>query len=257
MKSQTYNLHPAAKNLVAFDYSSEHDFIGLTKAKKLVTPYETFNIKNKFRFPIIRKLQNGCLIINMRSRNKDENCFIFDNQGILLNKFYVGDGVEDFIIQKGKIIVSYFDEGVLGAKGPNNNGISIFDINGKLLFGYNESKGGLTIMDCYCMNKFDNQKVAFFAYTKFNLILLDVDSYEEKAYQIPSELFGANALTCYKNKLYFHAPYNNKTIIYEWKLGNVKAIKVGEFKGRLIGLKDGKFLSYYDKSYTIIDMTQP
>jgi len=47
--------------------------------------------------------------------------------------FYVGDGIEDFEVVKKGIVITYFDEGIYGSKGPSNEGLVLFDFNGQIL----------------------------------------------------------------------------------------------------------------------------
>jgi len=255
METNIVKLELSGKNLVGFDFKSENEYLGITKTNEIITPFSNFEIKTEIKFPIIRILDDELfLIIDTRTKKDKENCFVFNHNGNLKNKFYFGDGIEDVIIIKNKIIVSYFDEGVLGDKGPNNNGLSIFNLKGKLLFGYNEKHGQLEIVDCYSMSKFGNQKILFSAYTDFNIVELNIITHEERVYKIPSNLCGSNSMTTFKNKIYFHSPYKDKEGIFEWELGNETANKVGNYKGNLRGLNNGKFLDFKKKSYTLIEM---
>ena len=255
MKVKSVKLELIGKNLIGFDFKSEKEYLGITKSNEVITSYGEFEINIDFKFPIVRILdEEQFLVINARTEKDKENCFVFNNEGRLMNKFYFGDGIEDVKIIKNKIIVSYFDEGVLGDKGPNNNGLSIFNLSGELKFGYNEKHGQLIIMDCYCMSKLDNQRILFLAYTDFNLIELNLTDYKETAHKIPANLSGSNAMTTFKDKIYFHSPYKDKEGVYELELGKESADKIGNYKGNLRGIQNGKFLDFKDKEYTIIEM---
>jgi hypothetical protein len=255
MKAITVKLELSEKNLVGFDFKSENEFLGITKTNEIVTPFSNFEIDINIKYPIIRILDEELfLLIDIRTEKNKENCLVFNHKGDLKNKFYIGDGIEDVTVIKNKIIASYFDEGVFGAEGPNNNGLSIFDLKGKLLFGYNDKHGQLEIVDCYCICKFDSQKILFLGYTEFNLIELNIITHEEVVYKLPSDLAGCNAMTTWKNKIYFHSPYKDKEGIYEWEFNRENATKIGNYKGNLRGLNNGKFLDFKNKSYTLIEM---
>lgn len=243
------------KNLIEFDFKSEHEYVGITRTNEIITPFSNFEIRSDVSFPIIRMVEEDLfLVIDARTKKDNKNCFVYDYKGTLINKFYLGDGIEEVIIVKKNIIVSYFDEGVFGSNGPNNNGLSIFNLNGELLFGYNGNGRQCFIADCYCMCKFDNQSVLFLAYTDFNLIELNIITHKEIVHKIPPNLYGSNALTTWKKKIYFSSPYDDQDGIYKWELGNENANKIGNYKGNLRGIPNGKFLNFNNKSYTIIEM---
>jgi len=255
MEVKNVKLELEGKNLIGFDFKSESEYLGITKSNEIITSFGEFEINIDFKFPIIRILdEEQFLVINARTEKNIENCFVFNHEGRLMNKFYFGDGIEDVIIIKNKIIVSFFDEGVFGDEGPNNNGLSIFNLSGKSIFGYNDKHGQLEISDCYCMSKLNNQKIVFFAYTEFNLIELNINTHEEIIHKVPVNLRGSNALTAFKNKIYFHSPYKDKEGIYEWKIGKEGANRIGEYKGNLRGIQNGKFLDFKNKEYTLIEM---
>jgi hypothetical protein len=255
MRIKNVKLELTGKNLIGFDFKSEKEYLGVTKFNEIITPFQNFELNIDFKFPIIRILnKEQFLLINTRTENDKENCFVYNNEGRLMNKFNIGVGIADIIILKNKIIVSYFDEGVLGNDGPNNNGLSIFNLSGKLIFGYNEKQGQLIIVDCYCISELDNQRILFLAYPDFNLIELDLANYKETVYEIPLNLIGSNAMTTFKNKIYFHSPYKDKEGIYEWEIGKEITNKIGNYKGNLRGIQNGKFLCFKNKEYTIIEM---
>ena len=255
METKTIKLNLVGKNLIGFDFKSEDQYLGITKSNEIITPFDNFEINIDIKFPMIRILDEELfLVVDTRTEADKKNCLIFNYEGKLVNRFYFGDGIEDILIIKNKIVVSYFDEGVLEKNGPNNNGLSIFNLRGELIFGYNEKHGRLVIMDCYCMSKIDNKRILFLAYTEFDLIELNLINHEEIVHKIPSNLFGSNAMTVFKNKIYFHSPYKDKEGIYEWEIGQEKANKIGSYKGNLRSIQNGKFLAYKNKEYTIIDM---
>jgi len=254
MELNTTELKLNGENLAGFDFKSENQYLGITKLNKIITPFSSFEIKIDFKFPTIRILNEELfLVINSRTKKDKENGYIFDYEGNLKNRIYFGDGIQDVIVIKNKIIVSYFDEGVLGEKGPNNNGLSIFNLKGKLLFGYNKKHNELKIVDCYSMNKFDNQNILFSAYNNFDIVKLNILTYEEEIYKIPSILSGSNAITILKNRIYFHSPYKGKNDILEWELDSKTVNKIGTYKGQLRGLDSGRFIEFKNKKYTLIE----
>lgn len=251
------NLDLVNENLLDLDFKSIGDFVGITDNNKIILPYFNFQIDFNFIYPLIGKInQNLLLVVDVRSIKRNKNGYIFNSQGELINQFYAGDGIENIKILGDKIIISYFDEGVMGDLGPNNEGLSVFDLNGEYLFGYNEKHGELIIFDCYCMCKFDNQKILFLAYSDFKLIELNINTYEEKTYQIPTILRGSVAMTSWKNKVYFYSPYDDKGGIYEWEFGSESANKIGSYDKFLKDFGNGRFISF-EKGHefcTIVDV---
>lgn len=258
MEILTTELQLDGKNLKGFDFKAKEEYIGITKTNEIISPHSNFELQLNIKNPLLRLVEEGLfLLISPRTRQGVSNGFIYDLEGNLKTKLYLGDGIEDVIIIRDKIIVSYFDEGILGDRGPNNNGLSIFNLRGELEFGFNEKHGNIAIMDCYCMSKIDNQRIIFSAYTNFNLVELNINSYKETNYEIPLLLKGSVSMTSYKNKLYFYSPYKDKEGIYEWELGTSSetVIKLGNYKGHLRGLENGRFLTFMNKSYTLIELS--
>lgn len=256
MREYITNIDLDSEVLVDVDPSTSDFYIGITDKGNVVVPFDKIEITQAFKFPIIRQLtDNSFLIADSRTSNHTENCFIYDFKGNLLRQFFVGDGVQDIEILHDKIIVTYFDEGVYGDDGPNNEGLVIFDFKGEILLKYKEKHGDQIISDCYCICKHGTNRILFLPYTDFLLIELNLDNGEEIKYVIPEEVKGSNGLTSTADSIIFHSPYEDKRGLYKWKTGEKKVEKIGEYSEGLRGLKNGRFMTKGEKGFTILDLS--
>jgi hypothetical protein len=256
MKEVTTNIELDGEVLVDIDVLADDSYITITDKGRVVFPFDKIEIEQTFKFPIIRQLNDKSFLVADSRTNNDEtdNCFIYDLEGNALKHFYAGDGIQDIEVLRDKIVITYFDEGVYGTDGPNNYGLVIFDFDGNILFKYNEKHGHQIISDCYCICKHGANRVLFLPYTEFPLIELNLDTGDEKKYEIPGQLKGSNGLTSNADSVIFHSPYDDKRGIYKWKIGDKKADKIGEYSEGLRGLKDARFISIGQKGFTILDL---
>jgi hypothetical protein len=255
MREVTTEIELDAEVLVDIDVLTDDSYIGITDKGRIVFPFERIEIPQSFKFPIIRQLtDNSFLVADSRTNDKMDNCFIYDLKGSVLKQFFVGDGIQDIEVLRDNIIITYFDEGVYGTDGPNNEGLVLFSFDGKILSKYNEKHGDQIISDCYCICKHGVNRVLFLPYTDFPLIELNLDTGDEKKYEIPEQLKGSNGLTSTADSIIFHSPYEDKRGIYQWGTGDKTAERIGEYSEGLRGLKNGRFISCGQKGFTIIDL---
>lgn len=256
MREVTTNIELDGEVLVDIDVLTDDSYIGITDKGRVVFPFDKIEIAQTFKFPIIRQLNDNSFLVADSRTNDDEtdNCFVYDLNGNALKHFYVGDGIQDIEVLREKIVITYFDEGVYGTDGPNNQGLVVFDFDGNILSKYNEKHGDQIISDCYCICKHGANRVLFLPYTEFPLIELNLDTGDEKKYKIPEQLKGSNGLTSNAECVIFHSPYDDKRGIYKWKTGDKNADRVGEYSEGLRGLKNGRFISIGEKGFTILDL---
>ena len=256
MKEETTSLNLGAQTIIDVDYSIGNHFIGVTNENNVVTPWDIFKINQAFKFPIIRRINNMFfLIADARVREKTDNCFIFDFKGKQLSKFFAGDGIQDIEVLNNRIIITYFDEGVFGMDGPNNEGLVVFDLTGKILFEYNSRHRENTIADCYCICPHSKKSILFFPYTEFPLIELNLETWKEKIYDIPEMLHGSNAVTSIGTNVIFHSPYDDKRGLFTWSIKDKAVTRIGKYSEGLRGLPGGRFLSKGEKGFTLIDLS--
>jgi hypothetical protein len=254
MREFTTNIELNGEVLVDIDVLTDNSYIAITDKGRVVFPFHTIEIQQSFKFPVIRQLTDNSFLIADSRTDKTDNSFIYDLNGNVLRQFYAGDGIQDIEVLQGKIIITYFDEGVYGADGPNNEGLVVFDFDGKILSKYNEKHGDQIISDCYCICRHGANRVLFLPYTDFPLIELNLDTGDEKKYEIPEQLKGSTGLTSTGDNIIFHSPYEDKTGIYKWRTGDKTAERIGEYYEGLRGLKNGRFISNGQKGFTILDL---
>jgi hypothetical protein len=239
--------------IVNLDAKDDKSFIAYTDRKEIVTRDRSLIIDMDIRFPRIRFLDREMFLLADTRTIEDPNVYIFNYDGELLRSFLGGDGIEDIVIHNNKIIVTFFDEGVFGADGPNNNGLSVFSFNGDFEFGYNANAEGSFIASCYCICKQDTNKVLFYAYDFFNVIELDLDVFSWKELNTPAVVEYASAMTSIGNKIIFHSCYREQNALLCWDREQEGVIRLGEYTADLRGLDNGKFLAFGEKGFTIID----
>ena len=118
-------------------------------------------------FPIVQPLPDGGLLaVASRCRVRDDshperNASVYGPHGFLERSGTLGDGIEDVQVSpSGRILVSYFDEGVSGANGwspytiPPLGQAGLVEFSAMLtpIWRYAPPRGVGPIGDCYAMN---------------------------------------------------------------------------------------------------------
>lgn len=117
-------------------------------------------------FPILAPLPEGGLVIagsrcRVRSGTPERNAMIYGESGFVERDGVMGDGIEDIQISpSGRILVSYFDEGITGANGWSSQSIPPVGASGLVEFSamlapiwtYAPPRGMPPIADCLAMN---------------------------------------------------------------------------------------------------------
>lgn len=129
MTEQFFEINAGETEIKSIDSDLFGNYIAITKKNEIITPFIRFATHNKIRFPVIRHLGDDLFLVADRRCKATDNAFIYNYNGQLMKSFFAGDGIEDILIMPGKIIVTYFDEGVYGAKGPNNEGVAVFNFD--------------------------------------------------------------------------------------------------------------------------------
>lgn len=200
------------------------------------------------RFPIVRAIgEDAAVVVNARGYPRNP-LKIIDADGIVRLQFDVGDAIEEILVSDTWIVVTYFDE-----RAALGEGIEVFDLSGKLRLSYERDfSDAVDISDCYCACWAESDKLAFYPYTKFPLVQLNLNDLTQMVWETPRELHGSHALSIIGDAVYFHSPYDSRDDIFKWKLDSDKASKVGQYVERLRGLPGGRFLAFRETSYTIL-----
>jgi hypothetical protein len=256
MTEQTEYLDVGSDKVLNLDADGQGNFIAFTDNKAVITNDHVLTVDLNVRFPIIRRLNDDTFLIVDSRTDGLPNGHIFNFTGQRIKSFLIGDGVEDIVVQHGKIIITYFDEGVLAADGPNNDGVAVFDFEGNQLFGFNSSAVWGHILDCYCICKHGTNRVLFYAYTELKVYELNLDTLKVEVYDTPDDFTGTTAISSKGDKIVLHSSYHDKESFFMWDRVKNEVKKIGTYTSNLKGLKNGKFLAFGDKGYTIVDPTE-
>jgi hypothetical protein len=253
MTEQTEYLDVGSDKILDLDADAQGGFIAFVDSKTVITDDNRLTVDIDVRFPIIRRLKNDTFLIVDSRTDSSPNGHIYNFAGQKVNSFLVGDGVEDIVVHHGKIIATYFDEGVLGADGPNNDGVAVFDFEGNQLFGFNSSAVWGHILDCYCICKHGTNRVLFYAYTELKVYELNLDTMKAEVYDTPNDFSGTTAISSKGDKTILHSTYHDKESFFMWDRIKNEVKVIGSYTSKLKGIKNGKFLAFGDKGYTIVD----
>ena len=269
--------------LVDVDFTSSGSLVGVTgftdDEQKIYFGEKQIELPEKIISPIIRSIDDETVLVSdlrMRvlryefeelepgkSRVKnttflnEKNAWIINSKGEITANFSAGDAIENIVITKDFIVVTYFDEAACYGEG-----LEIYDFEGKLLFGYGETFGkeAVEIYDCYAAALVEGNQIIFCPYDKFPLVLFDIEAKTQKTWETPAAVRGFHAITKFEDKVYFHLNYKLELEgydfgIYEWQIGSEEIKKIGEYQNYFVrGLSNGRFLAKGDSGYTIISL---
>lgn len=151
-------------------------------------------------YPLVRWIDyNHFLVADARNDSNTDNVYILKLDGTILNSFNCGDGIEDIVVSKEGIWISYFDEGVFG-KGISTEGLVLFSYEGTPLFRYHSDlMEGPPIVDCYAICKGNSPSLWLFPYTDFPLLKVTPSKKTIESYKVPKVLHGSNGI-CVRGK---------------------------------------------------------
>ncbi|MET3195183.1 TetR family transcriptional regulator [Bacillus sp. OAE603] len=248
-KLETYEIFDA-------DWKDEYGLVVILKEKKKFMLFfndEIFlSLNIKIDFPIVRWVDNNTIIIvDTRDDSNKDNVFILNLDGIVIDSFNCGDGVEDVDVGEEGIWISYFDEGVFG-NGISTEGLVLFSLNGKIIFRYHSDLlNRPPIDDCYAITKGRGSSIWLFPYSEFPLIQLYPESREIKTYKVPPKLRGSNAICIRGKYAYFYGRYDSSGELFCWEIGKKKLEKIGNINGIIRGISNGErnhFISISDEN---------
>ncbi|MDQ6786076.1 MAG: hypothetical protein M3033_04570 [Acidobacteriota bacterium] len=217
---------------------------------------KSYDLPKELRNPLVRSINEKSALVLGASKQYDEtdktNVWIINSSGKVKIGFCTNGAVENVVITKDFIVVTYFDESACYGEG-----LEVYDFEGKLLFGYEElfGKESVEIFDCYASALVKENQIVFCPYTEFPLVLFDIEAKTQQVWKTPGIVRGFSAITKLDDKIYFHHSYKDKFGIYEWQIGNEKAQRIGEYSNYFVrGLPNGRFLARTDSGYTIISL---
>jgi hypothetical protein len=256
MTEQTIYIDVGQSKILNLDADDQGNFIAFTDNKTVIANDKNLKIEIDLLFPIIRRLDNDTFLIAGSREEGDNNGYIFNFNGQLLKSFLAWYGIEDIVVHRDKIIITYFDEGVLRGDGPNNDGVAVFNFSGEQIFGFNSSKVYGYILDCYCICKHGTNRILFYAYADLKVFELNLDTFKVESFETPKDFLGISAITSTADKIILHSSYHYKRSFFSWDRNKKIVKRFGDYSQGLTGIVNGKFLIYGDTDYTIIDPTE-
>jgi hypothetical protein len=255
MTEETTYIDVGQSKILNLDADDQGNFIAFTDNKMVITNDFNLKVDINIRFPIIRRLDGETFFIADSRTQKSDNGYIFNFNGKLIKSFLAGDGIEDIIVHRNKIVITYFDEGIYGNNEPSTDGLAVFNFEGQQEFGVNSSAGNMVIDDCYCICKHQINSVLFYAYSALKVFALNLDTFKIECFETPIDFLGASAMSSTADKIIFHSSYQDKRSFFLWDRNKKEVTKFGDYSLGLTGIKNGKFLIYGDSEYTIINPT--
>jgi hypothetical protein len=164
----------------------------------------------------------GVLLAGSRCRWRPEgaekNAALLDWQGRVLDRFTLGDGIEDLRVTKeGTIWASYFDEGVFGNLGWSHpgpeaigaSGLVAFSPTGEVQFSYDAAAAGTdSICDASATNVTGDGDVWIYFYTEFPIVRIRQGAYRSWALGES----GAKALAVHDDKVLLFGDYKQRSL---------------------------------------------
>lgn len=180
--------------LVDIDIIEPDYWVGVTdftdNKQSLIFNYNQIQLPEKVRFPCVRFIdENSFLVVDSRANPNQKNGWIIKSSGEVISNFSAGDAIQDVVVTKDFIVITYFDE-------SGGEGINIYNLNGVKLFNYEEFFGSdsVDVFDCYATSFVKDNQIIFCPYTEFPLVLLNIETKTQQIWEIPTEVIGSGEL---------------------------------------------------------------
>ncbi len=184
--------------------------------------------RQKMNFHFIQPIGDRILLLGARARlynngSPDQNAVFMNREGKVEFRTCFGDGIQDcLVMQDGRIVTSYFDEGILGNFGWHQplgaSGLVVWDDQGSVLW----KNTNHAMIDCYAMNIDEQDHLWFYYYNEFNLVKTDFKS--EWVYR--PDISGSSSLLIMKS---------HTGVIMDSGYGNHRKLKMLRLLGNRLG----------------------
>lgn len=252
MTTETIKLNLNQENIKYLSTDSLGYFIAITTQNKIIISGTYTSLELGFDILMAKIINEENILIVLEHSLSVENALIIDYTGNCKVRFNIGTSINDIKINGKKIIVSYFDEGVLGGNRPDYDALAIFNLNGKQIFGFNSTTLYDQLIDCYCVANLGIGKIIFNGYGNFLLQELDLNTLDTVTHEIPPICIGARSVSTMADNVIFHSTYKDKTSFFVWNLQSGEYQRVdSEFKN-LQSTEHGAFYKVDKKSFTLV-----
>jgi hypothetical protein len=156
------------------------------------------------------------LLVRGRAADEGErNAYVHAANGELVRSFHAGDGVADVqTTERGRVWVSYFDEGVFGNTPLGASGLALLDRRGRPLFCFTDLGAGPLVQsmaDCYALNVCSDRETWLYYYTDFPLVRL-LDRKLGGCWRMP--VHGSNAFAVDGMRVLLGGSYERKDSLF-------------------------------------------
>jgi len=253
MTTKTIELDLFQENIKYLSADEVGNFIAITSRNRIIISDTATPLELGVDILMAKRINDEKILIVLHRPTSIENALIIDYTGKPYVQFNIGTSINDIKINGKKIIVSYFDEGVLRGDKPDCDALAVFNHKGEQVFGFNSSNVQGQLIDCYCIANLGNGKIIFNGYGNFLLQELDVNNFNLVSYKTPALCIGAQSVSAKAGNIIFHSTYKDKTSFFIWNLQSDELCPIdSEFKN-LQSTENGVFYQVNKKSFTIIN----
>lgn len=206
--------------------------------------------------------EGGWLLVRGRAGDRsDHNAHLFEADGTPGLKFHVGDGIADVqTTERGRVWVSYFDEGVFGDDPLSQSGLACFDQDGTSVFRLGDLPDPVlkSMADCYALNVCSDRETWLYFYTDFPLVRL-MDGKVTGSWRMP--VAGSHGFAVERDRVLLGASYDRKNSLFLVRLGQSRVEELTPVDGRgqplrrfrAFGRRDRLFLAT-DEALHVVDL---
>lgn len=180
----------------------------------------------KFQFHFLRPIDDKFLLLGARCAYRegspDQNAWIVSQDGAVLSRFCLGDGIQNCVVRTDSTIVTgYFDEGVFGNYGwadPRGRHGYVPPVGECGLIAWTPAGVPLwknekyPIYDCYAISLDEDENLWFYYYDEFRLVRTDFK--EDLVLDLPMEGSGAFSVTSSGEQFLFQGGYEKHDKLY-------------------------------------------
>lgn len=210
----------------------------------------------------VQPLRDGrWLLVRGRADRSDHNAHLFEADGTPGLKFHAGDGIADVqATERGRVWVSYFDEGVFGDDPLSQSGLACFDGDGRPVFRLGDLPDPVlkSMADCYALNVCSDRETWLYFYTDFPLVRL-LDGKVAGSWRMP--VAGSHGFAVDRERVLLAGSYDRRESLF---LGRFDTLEFEELtpadqegeplrKFRAFGRRGHLFLAT-DESLFVVDL---
>jgi len=255
------SIDPAFGTLIDVDVSEDGEWVGLFERDGVLTIRDASRSRD-VHAAIGGKARVRCLdanrvvVADSWSHSGAPNAWILGWSTSECRPFDAGHAIEEVLARGDRIVVTYFDEGACSELHPSYEGLAVFDGDGHFRAGYHSALGAraVRIDDCYAACWQDARRVAFCAYTSFDLVSLDVDTLEQIVHPTPRRFHGSQALSLAGTTALFLRGEGRTRLLFAWTPGAsaIRIAAVDRYPGPMRGLGGGRFLTHGAHDFTVV-----